>query len=73
VAIQGEEAKKCLLRVIHFGEGRLHVGPLMVWDVESGRELRSLKSHSFRYVRGVALSEDGSRAVSASDDHTLKV
>jgi WD40 repeat protein len=45
---------------------------LKVWDLETVRELRTLKGHSF-YVFGVAVSPDGQRAVSASDDKTLKV
>ena len=45
---------------------------LKVWDVESGRELRTLQGHS-DYVNGVAVSADGRRAVSASEDSTVKV
>ena len=45
---------------------------LKVWDVESGRELRTLQGHSGK-VNGVAVSADGRRAVSASEDKTLKV
>ncbi len=45
---------------------------LKVWDVESGRELRTLEGPHW-YRRGVAVSWDGRRAVSASWDHTLKV
>jgi WD40 repeat protein len=44
----------------------------MVWDLESGREVRTLAGHS-DVVNGVAVSADGRRAVSASDDDTLKV
>jgi WD40 repeat protein len=59
------------------GDGRRAVSAsfhktLKVWDVESGRELRTLKGHS-RYLYGVALSPDGRLAVSASSDKTLKV
>jgi len=43
-----------------------------VWDVESGRELRTLAGHTGS-VMGVAVSGDGRRAISASDDQTLKV
>ena len=42
-----------------------------VWDVESGRLLRSLEGHT-RFVDAVALTANG-RAVSASQDGTLKV
>jgi hypothetical protein len=45
---------------------------LKVWDLESGRELRTLQGHS-ESVRGVAVSPDGRRAVSASWDKTLKI
>jgi WD40 repeat protein len=45
---------------------------LKVWDLESGRALRTLEGHS-NWVNGVAVTPDGTRAVSASDDNTLKV
>ena len=45
---------------------------LKVWDLESGRELRTLEGHSDS-VYGVAVTPDGRRAVSASGDKTLKV
>ena len=45
---------------------------LKVWDVETGRELRTLFGHT-NWVTGVVLSGDGRCAVSASDDKTLKV
>ena len=59
------------------GDGRLAVSAssdktLKVWEVESGRELRTLQGHSSS-VNGVALSGDGRLAVSASEDKTLKV
>ena len=43
-----------------------------MWDLGSGRELRTLTGHS-DVVNGVAVTPDGQRAVSASDDQTLKV
>ena len=43
-----------------------------MWEVESGRELRTLAGHT-GWVTGVALSGDGRLAVSASEDQTLKV
>jgi WD40 repeat protein len=43
-----------------------------VWDLKSGRELRTLEGHS-AWVRSVALTVNGSRAVSASEDRLLKV
>ena len=45
---------------------------LKIWDLESGREVRTLAGHSDA-VWGVAVTPDGRRAVSASEDHTLKV
>ena len=45
---------------------------LKVWDLETGRALRTLEGHS-AYVSGVAVTADGRRAVSASGDKTLKV
>ena len=45
---------------------------LKVWDVESGRELRTLRGHASA-VAGVAISADGQHAVSGSNDQTLKV
>ena len=51
---------------------RLHDNTLKVWDLESGRELRTLAGHS-EWVYGVAVSADGRLAVSASRDKTLKV
>jgi len=45
---------------------------LKVWDVDTGRALRTLEGHS-GVVHGVALTPDGMRAVSASYDNTLKV
>jgi WD40 repeat protein len=43
-----------------------------VWDLETGRELHTLKGHSSA-VYGVAVTADGKRAVSASGDKTLRV
>ena len=45
---------------------------LKVWELESGRLLRTLEGHSDR-VNGVSVTADGKRAVSASGDKTLKV
>jgi len=45
---------------------------LKVWDLETGRELRTLKGHS-QSVSGVAVAPDGRRVVSASRDNTLKL
>ena len=43
-----------------------------MWDLETGRALRTLESHTY-WVSGVAVTPDGQRAVSASEDKTLKV
>ncbi len=45
---------------------------LKVWELESGRLLRTLEGHS-DWVNGVSVTADGKRAVSASGDKTLKV
>ena len=47
-------------------------GTLKVWDLDSGRELRTLEGHC-DCGHGVAVTADGRRAVSASGDRTLKV
>src|SRR5262249_37760694 len=44
---------------------------LRVWDLESGRELSTLQGHTAR-VRACAVTPDGQRVVSASEDRTLK-
>jgi WD40 repeat protein len=49
-----------------------HDETLKVWDLETGRELRTLQGHSSS-VFGVVVSPDGRRVVSASFDNTLKV
>ena len=59
------------------GEGKRAVSAsvdqtLKVWDLESGRKLRTLEGHS-GVVAAVAVTGDGKRAVSASLDKTLKV
>ena len=60
----------CVYGVALSGDGRLAVSAswdntLKVWEVESGRELRTLEGHTDS-VCGVALSGDGRLAVSAS-------
>src|SRR5208283_298636 len=45
---------------------------LKVWELASGRELRTLTGHTLG-VNAVAVTPDGECVVSASDDHTLKV
>jgi WD40 repeat protein len=51
--------------------GRSRYG-LMVWSLKRGRKLRTLAGHSDA-VLAVALSRDGRRALSASEDLTLKL
>ena len=45
---------------------------LKVWDLDSGRELRTLRA-TLMVSMAVAVTPDGQRAVSASEDKTLKV
>ncbi|HEY8210134.1 MAG TPA: hypothetical protein VIG99_21760, partial [Myxococcaceae bacterium] len=45
---------------------------LIVWDVETGRERRTLEGHTAP-VTAVALSADGATAISGSSDRTVKV
>lgn len=45
---------------------------LVIWDIVTGRELRTLKGHN-GWVTCIALSPDGQRALSGSNDKTLKV
>ena len=45
---------------------------LRLWDLESGQTLRTLEGHT-DWVRAVAVTPDGRRAVSASGDQTLRL
>ena len=54
------------------GRERCTLGYLSGWDTETGQEVRRFAGHSDS-VTDVAVSPDGRLAVSASDDHTLKV
>ena len=45
---------------------------LKLWDIASGRELRSFTGHT-NWVNSVAISPDGRTALSGSDDRTLKL
>jgi WD40 repeat protein len=47
-------------------------GTLRVWDLETGRELRTLKN-TWHAMTGVAVTRDGRRAVSASNNRRLEV
>ena len=47
-----------------------------VWDLDTGRALRTLEGHSDSVVysvHGVAVTPDGKRAVFVAEDHALKV
>jgi WD40 repeat protein len=43
---------------------------LILWDIESGRQLRQYEGHDTQ-VQGVAISPDGRLAISGSNDTTL--
>ncbi len=65
-------------RVALTGDGRVAISAssddtLKVWEVETGRELRTLQGHTSSVISGLALTGDGRVAVSASGDKTLKV
>jgi WD40 repeat protein len=46
---------------------------LKVWDLDTGRDVRTLEGHSEEVFSGVAVTPDGKRAVSASADKTLRL
>jgi serine/threonine protein kinase len=48
------------------------VGPITVWNADSGQPLLSLTGHKSA-VRSLAVKSDGSVLVSASDDQTIKI
>jgi WD40 repeat protein len=78
--IRGDDQSRCLSvssSSARPNEGRYRcgfrfLGQNIVWDLDSGRQLRTLQGHS-HFVWDVAVSPDGRRAVSASDDKTLEV
>ncbi|GAB1537904.1 hypothetical protein NUACC21_05590 [Scytonema sp. NUACC21] len=45
---------------------------LKVWDIENGKEIRTLTGHEDR-VWGVAVTPDGKKVISASWDSSLKI
>ncbi|MDB5601777.1 MAG: hypothetical protein JWN71_3821 [Xanthobacteraceae bacterium] len=45
---------------------------LRIWDVASGKQLRTLNGHT-NQIQSVVFSRDGSRIVSGSSDHTVKL
>jgi WD40 repeat protein/TM2 domain-containing membrane protein YozV len=49
------------------------VGVLKVWKWENGEELYTLKKAHDGAINSIAITPDGSKAISASDDKTLKV
>jgi WD40 repeat protein len=53
-------------------QGRLVPGEVKVWDVATGRQLRTLKGHT-SFVYCVCFGPDGRRLASASMDQTVKV
>jgi WD40 repeat protein len=56
----------------HFGVSEFHGNTLKVWDLRTGRPVRTLKGHNHT-VTGVAVTGDGRFVVSASEDKRLKV
>jgi WD40 repeat protein len=52
--------------------GGHHGGTLMLWAPEEGTELRMLAGHA-GVIWDVAVTSDGQHALSASEDHTLKL
>jgi WD40 repeat protein/uncharacterized caspase-like protein len=47
-------------------------GPIKLWDVSTGRELRTLTGHTTE-VKCLALSPDGARLASAAADNNIKI
>ncbi|PWT89999.1 MAG: hypothetical protein C5B55_10390, partial [Blastocatellia bacterium] len=45
---------------------------IILWDVATGRELRSLSGHT-GYINAVAISNDGTLIASGSNDHLVKL
>ena len=43
-----------------------------MWDITTGEQLLSLSGHS-SWVEAVAVSPDGEKVISGSDDNTIKV
>lgn len=47
-------------------------GNIVIWDIESGREIRSIKAHN-RLIYSVAISQDGKYIASGSDSEEPKL
>ncbi len=47
-------------------------GTLRLWDLETGKSLRTLEGHT-DWVSAVAVLADGRRALSGSEDGTLRL
>ncbi len=75
LTLTGNTGFKCVTfspdgkRLVSTGSG---VNTVSVWDATSGKEILTIKGHTDQ-VRSVALSFDGQRIASTSDDKTVRI
>lgn len=53
-------------------EKKFWEGEIKIWDVKAGKQTGSLKAHN-ETIEGLALSRDGKRLASCSEDQTVKI